>query len=165
VAAIHWVVSKLGLTYKKRRSMRLSKTGRMWRRPAPLATRQGGLDPTRLVFIDESAAKTNLTRLRGRAPRGDDWSATRRTATGAPHDDLLGAAGWDQRLSDDRGATDTDVFQAYVREVLVPSLRAVISSSWTTSAPQKRSHAALIAQARAEVASCHPTRRISIPSR
>jgi transposase len=33
VAAIHWVVSKLGLTYKKRRSMRLSKTGRMWRRP------------------------------------------------------------------------------------------------------------------------------------
>lgn len=30
VAAIHWVVSKLGLTYKKRRSMRLSKTGRMW---------------------------------------------------------------------------------------------------------------------------------------
>jgi transposase len=31
VAAIHWVVTKLGLTYKKRRSMRLSKTGRMWR--------------------------------------------------------------------------------------------------------------------------------------
>ncbi len=33
VAAIHWVVTKLGLTYKKRRSMRLSKTGRMWRGP------------------------------------------------------------------------------------------------------------------------------------
>jgi len=31
VAAIHWVVTRLGLTYKKRRSMRLSKTGRMWR--------------------------------------------------------------------------------------------------------------------------------------
>ena len=31
VAAIHWVVSRLGLTYKKRRSMRLNKTGRTWR--------------------------------------------------------------------------------------------------------------------------------------
>jgi transposase len=27
VAAVHWVVTKLGLTYKKRRSMRRSKTG------------------------------------------------------------------------------------------------------------------------------------------
>lgn len=33
VAAIHWAVTKLGLTYKKRRSMRLNKTGRTWRRP------------------------------------------------------------------------------------------------------------------------------------
>jgi len=27
--------------------------------------------PERLVFIDETAVKTNLTRLRGRAPRGE----------------------------------------------------------------------------------------------
>ena len=33
VAAIHWVVSRLGLTYKKRRSMQLNKTGRTWRGP------------------------------------------------------------------------------------------------------------------------------------
>ena len=33
VAAIHWVVNRLGLTYKKRRSMRLNKTGRTWRGP------------------------------------------------------------------------------------------------------------------------------------
>lgn len=33
VAAIHWAVTKLGLTYKKRRSMRLNKTGRTWREP------------------------------------------------------------------------------------------------------------------------------------
>lgn len=32
--------------------------------------RQAGFDPARLVFLDESGAKTNLTRLRGRAPRG-----------------------------------------------------------------------------------------------
>lgn len=34
VAAVHWVVTRLGLTYKKRRSMRPSKTGRTLRRPA-----------------------------------------------------------------------------------------------------------------------------------
>jgi transposase len=33
-------------------------------------THQGRLDPARLVFIDETWAKTNMTRLRGWAPRG-----------------------------------------------------------------------------------------------
>ena len=36
---------------------------RRWRR------RQGGIDPSRLVFLDESAIKTNMTRLRGRHRR------------------------------------------------------------------------------------------------
>jgi hypothetical protein len=31
-------------------------------------THQGGLDPARLVFIDETWAKTNMTPLRGWAP-------------------------------------------------------------------------------------------------
>jgi len=34
VAAVHWVVTRLGLTYKKRRSMRPNKTGRTSRKPA-----------------------------------------------------------------------------------------------------------------------------------
>jgi hypothetical protein len=33
-------------------------------------TRQPELAPGRLVFIDETWVKTNMTRLRGRAPRG-----------------------------------------------------------------------------------------------
>jgi len=33
VAAVHWVLGKLGLAYKKRRSMRPNKTGRTWRGP------------------------------------------------------------------------------------------------------------------------------------
>jgi transposase len=33
VAAIHQVLAKLGLTYKKRRSMQLNKPGRTWREP------------------------------------------------------------------------------------------------------------------------------------
>ena len=32
--------------------------------------RQAGFDPARLIVLDESGAKTNLTRLRGRAPKG-----------------------------------------------------------------------------------------------
>jgi len=31
---------------------------------------QGSVDPARLVFIDETWAKTNMTRLRGWSPRG-----------------------------------------------------------------------------------------------
>jgi len=32
---------------------------------------QKRLDPKRLVFIDETWVKTNMVRLRGRAPRGE----------------------------------------------------------------------------------------------
>ncbi len=32
---------------------------------------QGLLDTTHLVFIDETAVNTNMTRLYGRAPRGE----------------------------------------------------------------------------------------------
>lgn len=47
VAAIHWVVSRLGLTYKKRRSMRPSKTGRTSRRPAGngVGAKAGSIQP------------------------------------------------------------------------------------------------------------------------
>ena len=40
---------------------------------------QGRLDPARLVFIDETWAKTNMTRTHGRAPRGE------RLIAKAPH--------------------------------------------------------------------------------
>ena len=38
---------------------------------------QGRLDPRRLVFIDETWAKTNMTRSHGRCPRGQRLVATR----------------------------------------------------------------------------------------
>ena len=38
---------------------------------------QGQLDPHRLVFIDETWAKTNMTRSHGRCPRGQRLAATR----------------------------------------------------------------------------------------
>jgi hypothetical protein len=39
-------------------------------RRAEWRVQQAGLDPDRLVFLDETWAKTNMTRPRGRARRG-----------------------------------------------------------------------------------------------
>ena len=79
--------------------------------------------PSRLVFLDESGAKTNMTRLYGRAPRGQrvieyapggHWCTTT----------MLGALRWDRfeaPLVLD-GAMDSVVFRGYVQRMLVPTL-------------------------------------------
>lgn len=125
----------------------MAKARRRWRRE------QGGLDPARLVFLDESAAKTNLTRLRGRAPRGE------RLVCHAPHGHwrtttMISSVRLDgtSACMTIEGATDTEVFQAYVRAVLVPSLRPgdiVIMDN--LGAHKNDRTLALIAQAGAEV--------------
>lgn len=90
----------------------------MWRRG------QARHDARRLIFIDESWAKTNMTRLRGRAPRG------RRVVGKAPHGHwktttLIAALGIDgvrcSTVVD--GAVNREVFEAFVAQVLVPELR------------------------------------------
>jgi transposase len=78
----------------------------------------------RLVFIDESAAKTNMTRLRGRALRGQ------RVHAYAPHGHwntttMIGSIRLDGTttcMAID-GATTREVFREYVRHVLCPTLR------------------------------------------
>lgn len=81
-------------------------------------------DAERLVFLDESGAKTNRTRLRGRARRGQ------RVRDHAPHGHwkmttMLGSVRLDGTSScmviD--GATTREVFREYVRKVLCPTLR------------------------------------------
>ena len=85
---------------------------------------QKGFDPARLVFIDESAAKTNMTRLRGRAERGlrvhssaplGHWKTT--TMISAVRRDGSTAC-----MAVD-AATDTEVFRTYVEQVLCPWLQ------------------------------------------
>ena len=77
-----------------------------------------------LVFVDETGAKTNMTRLYGRAEGGQ------RVVDSAP----AGHWGTTTLLSSIRldgstapmvieGPTDADVFMAYVQQVLVSSLR------------------------------------------
>lgn len=86
-------------------------------------THQGKLDPTRLVFIDETWAKTNMTRLRGWAPRG------RKLVAKVPHGHwrtltFLAALRCDRIdapcVID--GPINGQSFTAYVEQFLVPTL-------------------------------------------
>ena len=81
------------------------------------------LDPERLVFIDETGALTKMTRLRGRAPRGQrcrapvphsHWLTT--TFTGA-----LRLSGLTAPMLLD-GPMKRDAFEAYVEQGLAPNL-------------------------------------------
>jgi transposase len=92
------------------------------------------LDPRKLVFIDETAASTNMTRRYGRGTRGErlvckvphgHWktstfvAALRHNGVTAPF------------LLD--GPMNGLTFRAYVEQILAPTLAAT-SSSWTMSA-------------------------------
>ena len=77
-----------------------------------------------MIFLDESGAKTNLTRRCGRALKGQ------RVHAAVPHGHwntttLIGAMRLDGSTAcmTIEGAADTEVFQAYVRGVLGPTLR------------------------------------------
>ena len=96
----------------------------MARRRAQWKKYQGRLDPARLVFIDETWAKTNLTRTHGRAPRGERLVA--KVPQGRWRTLTFLAA-----LRRDRidapcvidGPINGESFLAYVEQFLVPTLR------------------------------------------
>lgn len=82
-------------------------------------------DAAKFVFLDESWTKTNMTRLYGRAPVGErlveyvphgHWQTT--TFLGALRFSGLGAALVIE------GALNGDIFLVYVRNHLVPTLKA-----------------------------------------
>ena len=79
----------------------------------------------RLVFIDESGAKTNMTRLYGRAKEGqravdDAPSGLWCTTTMISSVRLDGSTAC--MVVD--GATTKDIFKAYVEQILLPTLKA-----------------------------------------
>ena len=85
---------------------------------------QPRLDAARLIFVDESGAKTNMTRLRGRGRAGQrvvdhapygHWNTTTLISS-------LRLDGTKACMTVD-GATTQDVFREYVRQVLGPTLR------------------------------------------
>lgn len=82
-------------------------------------------DLGRLKFIDESGVNIAMTRLYGRAPRGERvvGSAPRNYGANITMLGALSAAGLCALMTVD-GATDSEVFAAFVREVLAPTLSA-----------------------------------------
>ena len=96
----------------------------MARRRARWKLHQKKLDPARLVFIDETWAKTNMTRSHGRCARGERLVAKVphgrwRTLTflaGLRHDRVTAPCVID-------GPINGRAFLAYVEQILVPTLQ------------------------------------------
>jgi transposase len=100
-----------------------------------------GVDPRRLVFVDESGANTAMTRTHGRAPVGQRvytntpgrWESITMTCG-------LRLSGVTAPLAF-RGATNTDLFETYVQEVLVPELKPGDVVIWDNLKPHKSEEA------------------------
>jgi transposase len=97
--------------------------GDVAQRRAEWRVQQAGLDPDRLVFLDETWAKTNMTRPRGRSRRGTrliaavpygHWKTTTFVAA-------LRTMGLTAPLVID-GPINGDLFLAYVQQQLAPTL-------------------------------------------
>ena len=124
-SAVAQALRRMGLSFKK--TLHASEQDRpdvaerrtQWKHDQPER------DAQRLIFIDETWAKTNMTRLRGRAPVGErlvakvpygHWNTTT----------LIAALAIDgvrcSTVVD--GPVNADVFEAFVAQVLVPQLRS-----------------------------------------
>lgn len=97
--------------------MDIAAARRLWRR------RQRRLNPKRLVFLDETWTKTNMTPLRGRSRRGErllgaapfgHWNTSTFLA-GLRHDRIIAPAVFD-------GAINGRGFRAWVEQFLSPTL-------------------------------------------
>ena len=102
----------------------------MWRETLPLR------DARQYIFVDESGVTTDLLRRYARSLRGtrigdhtpcSHWQTHTVVAALRPTA-LTATAVFD-------GPIDTDTFRAYVEQVLVPTLRQVMSSCSTISRP------------------------------
>src|SRR5258708_11448571 len=114
-----------GITFKK--SLHASEQDRadVARRRARWKKHQGRLDPRRLVFLDETWAKTNMTRRHGRCARGA------RLVAKVPHGrwrtlTFLAALRCDRIAAPCviDGPINGTSFRAYVQQFLVPTLGA-----------------------------------------
>jgi transposase len=138
-------------------SRALSKMGLPRKKKVPRAREQGspevqeqrrafceelaGVDPRRLVFVDECGANTAMTRTHGRAPRGQrvytdtpgHWESITLTC-GLRLSGALPALAFP-------GATNTELFEGYVEEVLVPELKPGDVVVWDNLKPHKSEEA------------------------
>jgi transposase len=140
--AISRALSKLGLPRKKKVS-RAQEQDRpeVQERRREFCEELAGLDPRRLVFVDECGANTAMTRTHGRAPVGQRvyantpgrWESITLTCG-------LRLSGVTAALAIP-GATNTDVFETYVAEVLVPELKPGDVVIWDNLKPHESEEA------------------------
>ena len=93
------------------------------------------ISPERLVFVDECGRHTSLAPLYGYAPRGErlHLSVPRKRGKNTTVLSSMTLLGMGASLAVE-GATTAWVFEAYVEQVLAPSLRkGQMVVSWTTS--------------------------------
>lgn len=96
-----------------------------WLRSAWRVTLAAKLDPKRLVFVDEMGTNTSLSALRAWSRRGQRAFCSVPRNRG-PNTTLLSSMtveGMEPSLAVE-GATDREVFEAYVEKMLAPSLRS-----------------------------------------
>ena len=131
-------LSKLGLPRKKKvpRAQEQDRPDVQEKR-REFCEEMAGIDPRRLVFVDECGANTAMTRTYGRAPVGERVYAT----TPGHWDSITLTSG--MRLSGVTatlafpGATNTDVFEGYVERVLVPELKSGDVVIWDNLKPHQ----------------------------
>lgn len=158
LATISRALRKLGLPRKKKVPRAAEQgTPEVQEKRRAFRKELAGIDPHRLVFVDECGANTAMTRTHGRALAGQ------RVYTDAP-------AHWESitltsgvRLSGVTatlafpGATNTGTFETYVEEVLVPELNPGDVVVWDNLKPHQSEEAIeAVEDAGAEVVSLPP---------
>jgi hypothetical protein len=117
-------LNQWGLSYKKTRHASEQAREDVRQARDQWIEEQPALNPEHLKFIDKTGGTTNMTRLRGRSPRGSRCVASvphghRKTTT------LIATLGYHAIIAPlvMDGPTDGAMFEAYVRTFLCPTLR------------------------------------------
>ncbi len=114
----------LQLTFKKKSSSGRARPARRCGARETWKAEMIGLDAQRLVFIDETWAKTNLARTHGRSRRGTRLMPSCLTATGKRPPSWRRAVDGLSAPTVVDGAMNGVTFLAWVRQQLVPTLAA-----------------------------------------
>jgi len=140
--ALSCALTKLGLPRKKVLHAQEQDRPEVQEKRREFCAELAGVDPHRLVFVDECGANTAMTRTYGRAPVGarvsgtipGHWETITLTCG-------LRLSGVTAPLAFP-GATNTDIFESYVEDVLVPELRRGDVVIWDNLKPHQSEDAA-----------------------
>lgn len=82
------------------------------------------IDPRNLVFIDETGIHLGMTRLYGRAPKGERLYDTESPGNRGQNISLIGGMSIDGLIATMSiiGSVNTDVFLFYIQKILIPQL-------------------------------------------